>query len=66
MSDQAGSRDDHPPRIIAANEYEFVVIAQPDNHFEVRCSSRTDESQRTSLYVAARMRDIADRLEAAE
>lgn len=61
--DSAGSRDDHPPRIIAAAEYEFVVIAQPDDRYEVRCSSRTEESQRTTAYVAARMRDIADRIE---
>lgn len=66
MSDvqRAGSRDDHPPRIIAAAEYEFVVIAQPGDHFEVRCSSRTSDEQRAKPYVVARIRDIADRLEA--
>jgi hypothetical protein len=64
MSEPAGSRDDHPPRIIGAAEYEFVVIAQPEDHYEVRCSAHTSESQRSKEYVVARIRDIAYRLEA--
>lgn len=59
----AGSRDDHPPRIIGSNEYEFVVIGKHGNDFEVRCSSRVHPSKTTLTYVAARIRDIAHRME---
>lgn len=65
MPDPAGSRDDHPPHIVAGHEYEFVVIARPGGHYDIRCSSQSDESQRAKHYVVARIRDIADRLEAA-
>lgn len=61
---QPGSQDDHPPKIIAGHEYEFVVIAKPGNHYDVRCSSLASDEQRSQEYVVARMRDIADRLEA--
>jgi len=61
---EPGSHDNHPPRIIAGNEYEFVLIAQPGNHYDLRCSSLSTDEQRQLPYVIARIRDIADRLEA--
>lgn len=64
MTEPAGSRDDHPPRIIGSHDYEFVLIAEPDGHYDVRCSSQTTEAQRAATYVIARIRDIADRIEA--
>ena len=63
MSDRAtGSQDDHPPRIIAGSEYEFVAIAQHDGHYELVTSKQSQTVSKT--YVVARLRDIADRIEA--
>jgi hypothetical protein len=64
MPEPAGSRDDHPPHIIGGNEYEFVAVAEPENHYSLRFSSQTAEEQRTRDYVVGRLRDIADRIEA--
>lgn len=66
MSEPAGSRDDHPPHIIAGHEYEFIVIAEPDGHYRIRCSSHSTEPHREAAYVVARLRDIADRMEASQ
>jgi hypothetical protein len=63
MPEPAGSRDDHPPRIIAGHEYEFVCIATPGNHYDLVLSTVADESVATRDYVVARLRDIADRIE---
>lgn len=63
LMNDAGSRDDHPPRIIAGHEYEFVVVAEPGNHYDVRCSGQATAEQREIAYVVARIRDIANRLE---
>lgn len=61
-----GSRDGHPPRIIAGHEYEFVVIAQPENHYNLVVSSQAPADMGTKPYVVARLRDIADRIEATQ
>ncbi len=62
---EAGSRDDHPPRIIAGHEYEFVTIAQPDGHYDLVVSTQCQETASKS-YVVARLRDIADRIESTQ
>ena len=64
MPEPAGSRDDHPPRIIAGNEYEFVAIATPGNHYDLVISTSAADEVQSKSYVVARLRDIADRIEA--
>lgn len=62
----AGSRDDHPPRIIAGHEYEFVVIAEPEDHYNLVVSTQAEPHQGAKSYVVARLRNIADRIEASQ
>jgi hypothetical protein len=64
MPEPAGSRDDHPPRIIAGNEYEFVAIATPGMHYDLVISTTAPDNVQSKAYVVARLRDIADRIEA--
>jgi hypothetical protein len=60
---EPGSQDNNPPRIIAGNEYEFVAIATPGNHYDLIISTNAPDEVSSRQYVVARLRDIANRIE---
>lgn len=58
-----GSRDNNPPVMLFPDDYEFAAIGHPGNNFAVYCSR---QSGITKLEIVARLRDIANHIEASE
>lgn len=60
MTDRAGSRDEHPPKLLYPDDYVFAVIVQPDHTFDVYQSRRYKVSTKD---VTIRLRRIVEILE---
>jgi len=63
MSDNAGSRDDHPPVLLFGDDYDFAAISKSDDNFAVYRSSHTEIDKAT---IVGRLREIADAIEASD
>lgn len=58
-----GSQDDNPPLILHPGNYEFLAIGRLGDDYSVY---RSAEAGVTNADIAARLRDIADRMDGSQ